>query len=981
MSITIPVSAQFNGDDVKKQIAQINAAIKQMGDAVAKANGQKFEPITLHGKEDLKYFVQQSEKLLKIQGELRNRMQKSGQGGKNPFMANWSHLYLNETTRLKRQQEALIFLGASFEDLNAPNRPKTPPSPPPINRTPPGGSGGRGGGGRGPGGGNPWVQQGARIINSGLNAAGPVGGVASGALSTGMSSGFGAGLMGLMGGVLALGVSKIVGGIMEKVDQAEQNNVAYDRLKRTLGDVNVSFDGLKTLIQGNANNLAITFDEAGKLSTQFAKLANLSDDQYKQLAPELGTGVGFARGFGLDPSQSMSLFGTLRGMRITGNDQDTRRMALLIGETIGKSNAFSKAEEVMEAIAGFATAQTRNSLSAANISGYAGTYSALVGSGIPGLDPAGAGGMLARINSALMAGGAHGEASQFFSSMVANRMGLDPIQMAILREGGAFATNDQMFGSGSAAARYGVRGPGGSSTFLQETLGTLRSKYRDPGMLAMATANHLGIGINQAMALLSVNPNQMGDLQRGLSGSGIDMSTLNSAGIANLAKVYTGTASDRQAVANSLYGRTGAQALTSTEADRLRTVMASGDEDAQKKMLAELVATRDQERTTGSDIRDSKNLLDNLKTAVADQLVPMISEMRYGILSMAGVGKGGMTYGKMTENVIRAEYNDKANQIQQKYASKIEEQNQRIVDARNSEIDPAADDAIKDPREKLRAQIARQERSRQEQESAKAEIKRLEAERDKELSDNQAAADARVDREAYGRGGSNPSKDWKPGVTPVSRISDVNDPVQQQRLSAFLETIAASEDANYNTIVGGRTFDNQYKEHPNIVGVTTGDGPSTAAGRYQITNTTWQRIKRKLGLTDFSPESQDRAAIELLRERGALQDVLDGNIDAAIAKLGNEWQSLPSGTSRHQGKRSRAFFDENYRKSMERNKPSPALLPNNDASTGGGTNVSVSMPPLEVIHKNERGEQVAPTQTLQPKVAVAQPFGKFGMGG
>ncbi|MND16902.1 Phage lysozyme [compost metagenome] len=969
MSIKIPISADFNGDDIKKQISQINAAMKQMGEAVAKANGQKFEPITLSGKEDLKYFVAQSEKLLKIQGELRNRMVKSGQGGKNPVMANWNQMYLNESARMKRQQEMLVFLGASFEDINNPTKPGRPSSPPPINRRPPGAPPSPPV--------NPWVRQGTKVIQSGLNAAGPVGNVASNALGTGMSSGFGAGLMGLMGGIVALGVGKLVSGVMEKIDQAEQNNVSYDRLKRTLGDVNVSFEGLKTLIHDSGNNLAITFDEAGKLSMQFAKLANLSDDQYKQLAPELATGVGFARGFGLDPSQSMGMLGTMRGLRITGNDQDSRRMALLIGETIGKSGAFAKAEEVMDALSNYATTQTRNSLSRANISGYAGQYSALASSGIPGLDPAGAGSMLSRINSSLMSGGAHGEASQFFSSMVANRMGLDPIQMAILREGGAFATNDQMFGEGSAASRYGVSGPGGNSTFLQETLGTMRQKYRDPGMLAMATANHLGIGMNQAMALLSVKPNEMGTLQRGLSSAGIDMSSLNSAGIANLAKVYTGSASDRQSVANSLYGRTGSQALTSSEADRLRTVMASGDADAQKKMLAELVATRDQERTTGSDIRDSKNLLDNIKTSIADKLIPLVTEMRHGVMAIAGVGKDGMTPQKIQEKVIRAEFDDKADQIRQRYQSQIDEQMERHEQAKfRSAGIPTPEEAQLSPQEQLRAVTARQEAAKQEMDAANAEIKRIEAARDKELSANRASADAKVDQ-AYGRGGSNPPAGWRPGVTPINRVSDVEVPYQQQNLSAFLETIAASEGANYDTVVGGSKF-SDYSQHPNKVGVITGDGPSTAAGRYQITNTTWKRIKRKLGLTDFSPESQDRAAIELLRERGALQDVLNGDVDAAIAKLGDEWQSLPSGKSRHQGKRSRAFFDDQYGKALERNKPSPALLPNNDAGAGGQTNVSVAVPPIEVIHRNERGQQVAPSQTLQPIVTSSRPFGARG---
>lgn len=971
MAIKIPVSAEFNSDDVKKQIAQVNAAIKQMGDAVAKANGTKFEPITLEGKEDLKYFVQQTEKLLKIQGELRNRMQRSGQEGKNPILANWNHLYLNESTRLRRQQEALVFLGMNFEETQAPG----------------GGSGGASGGGRQPPRTpsprtpappkppvSPWVQQGTRILNSGLNAAGPVGGVASGALSTGMASGFGAGLMGLFGGIAALGVGKLVGSVMEKVDQANDNNVAYDRLKRTLGDVNVSFEGLKTLVQESGYNLAITFDEAGKLSSQFSKLANLSGDQYKQLMPELTTGVGFARSFGLDPSQAMGYFGTMRGLRVTGNDQDTRRMALLFGEAVGKSGAFAKADEVFDAITSYTTQQTRNSLTRANVAGYAGEFSALAGSGIPGLDPAGAGGMLARINASLAAGGAHGEASQFFSSMVANRMGLDPIQMAILREGGAFATTDQMFGAGSAAARYGIKGPGGSSTFLQETLGTLRSKYRDPGLLAMATANHLGIGMNQAMAILSVKPNQMGDLQRGLAESGVDMSSLNAAGISNLAKVYTGTASDRRAVADSLFRRTGDQALTTTEADRLRTAMAGSDVDAQKKILSELVSSRDQERTTGSDIRDSKNLLDNLKTAVADKLVPLMSEMRYGILSMAGVGKNGMTIGKLKEDVIRADFRDKAGQVTQEYASQISDLAKMSSDARMRTIGvPMGDEAKLPPAEQQKAVMARQQAAQKEMAGYDAEIARLQAERDKKLQAIQDEADAKVNSEVYGQSGTSAPVNWKPGVTPVSKISDIKDPLKQRRAQAFLEAISASEGANYDTVVGGGTF-SDYSHHPNRVGTITADGKSTAAGRYQINFQTYQRAKQALGLNGFDPETQDRIALYLMRQNGALDDVLNGNTTAAVNKLGGIWQGLPSGRSPNQHKQSWAFFNSQYDQALKRN--APVQLPSADIDSRRDSQFSVSVSPLEVIHKNEKGEQVAPTQTLQTTVDPVRSWGQ-----
>ena len=57
---------------------------------------------------------------------------------------------------------------------------------------------------RRPGGGGGGM--GTQVAQAGLSALGPAGGVAAGALGTGMSAGFGAGLMGLLGGMLALGV-------------------------------------------------------------------------------------------------------------------------------------------------------------------------------------------------------------------------------------------------------------------------------------------------------------------------------------------------------------------------------------------------------------------------------------------------------------------------------------------------------------------------------------------------------------------------------------------------------------------------------------------------------------------------------------------------------------------------------------------------------------------------------------------------------
>jgi len=132
----------------------------------------------------------------------------------------------------------------------------------------------------------------------------------------------------------------------------------------------------------------------------------------------------------------------------------------------------------------------------------------------------------------------------------------------------------------------------------------------------------------------------------------------------------------------------------------------------------------------------------------------------------------------------------------------------------------------------------------------------------------------------------------KPGVGPiggpkVAGTSDTNDkgwvlntaskdlPPEQR---ALLDTIAVGsgsgsnywESDGYDRIVGkgGRITD--FSAHPNKVGIRTSAGPSTAAGRYQFTATTWNsvvpqynKVNPENPITDFSPEAQDKAALFL----------------------------------------------------------------------------------------------------------------------
>lgn len=105
---------------------------------------------------------------------------------------------------------------------------------------------------------------------------------------------------------------------------------------------------------------------------------------------------------------------------------------------------------------------------------------------------------------------------------------------------------------------------------------------------------------------------------------------------------------------------------------------------------------------------------------------------------------------------------------------------------------------------------------------------------------------------------------YLPVVTPA--VSDSGLSPQAQGL---LDAISSAEGTggDYNIIVGGQKFES-FEEHPNIVGLVTKAGPSTAAGKYQITKETWEYLKEKNpDLGDFSPQNQDKAAFYLAKQR------------------------------------------------------------------------------------------------------------------
>jgi len=119
--------------------------------------------------------------------------------------------------------------------------------------------------------------------------------------------------------------------------------------------------------------------------------------------------------------------------------------------------------------------------------------------------------------------------------------------------------------------------------------------------------------------------------------------------------------------------------------------------------------------------------------------------------------------------------------------------------------------------------------------------------------------------------------------------------LKNHNVQSFLALIRHTEGAGYTTLFGGGIVENT-EDHPRIaITRTLGGKPitSTAAGAYQFLSRTWDECVKALGLPDFTPASQDQAALYLIERRRALPAVLEGDWETAIERCNREWASLP----------------------------------------------------------------------------------------
>jgi muramidase (phage lysozyme) len=132
----------------------------------------------------------------------------------------------------------------------------------------------------------------------------------------------------------------------------------------------------------------------------------------------------------------------------------------------------------------------------------------------------------------------------------------------------------------------------------------------------------------------------------------------------------------------------------------------------------------------------------------------------------------------------------------------------------------------------------------------------------------------------------------------ATRLAENEALLADPNVSAFLKAIAEAEgggyDFKYGAVKGKRNDPWRFSDFSTHPGPGFG-GVTTAAGMYQITTATWRQHGSRMGLSDFSPKTQDLIAVELLRSINVIDKIKSGDVAAATGPTSRKWAAVPMG--------------------------------------------------------------------------------------
>jgi muramidase (phage lysozyme)/murein DD-endopeptidase MepM/ murein hydrolase activator NlpD len=187
-------------------------------------------------------------------------------------------------------------------------------------------------------------------------------------------------------------------------------------------------------------------------------------------------------------------------------------------------------------------------------------------------------------------------------------------------------------------------------------------------------------------------------------------------------------------------------------------------------------------------------------------------------------------------------------------------------------------------------------------------------------------------------------------------------------VKAFLDVIASHEVPNYLSPNSYRSLAltndlfNSFADHPRVR-QRSGRYVSDAAGRYQFLSTSWDRFKKIANVPDFSPKSQDLAAVAYLKTLSAYTAINNGDLEGAIRKSASTWASLPGspyGQPTQTLAQAKKTYAERlaYYKGQSGSTPTPPPTPDPMSATPAATTPSapVEIPPP--VESSKKGTEI-----------------------
>lgn len=488
-----------------------------------------------------------------------------------------------------------------------------------------------------------------KLIDRATQFAATVAGASLGGGGVGAVTGAGIGSLlkgpvGLIGGA----VGGALGGLVDKgYTSAKNEAIAYADLRRSLGATTVDFDILRGSVRDLVGGLGISNEEAGKLASSYGRGANIQADNYLEIGRAVADNTGFARGAGIDPSQAGEFFATARLTGVSGNDQQSRRLALMIGEATAKAGMMPKMAEAMQSVEQFMATSARESLSTPNAGGFMSWLSGLVQTGLPGLsgDPNNAANMLSQADTSFRAGGASGEGSRnfLFHALRSSNPGMDALDLQGLLDQGLFGSAASAFGPESASfklakergdteavARYNELSKNKTTNFDAVIQALRAESFGDSNMMARSARGIFGgtLEQNKALLLAAEKDPGLGELRNRLSKAGVDIDKVPTTSFAPLAQVAMADRAGLKTQAKKLLG----MKLSDDDRKMLSGSM-NGNDDELRRSVMRLTAKYDNS-DAGSEARRLQADMENNIAKLASELIPTANTMKDGIVEL-----------------------------------------------------------------------------------------------------------------------------------------------------------------------------------------------------------------------------------------------------------------------------------------------------------------------------------------------------------